>query len=88
MSDFTSCLSSKFSLGVYTQHGEYVNVPDLTNVPLEEAGEMLNQADLGYEVIDSAAFNELYLPFAVIEQFPKALAEVKSGRIIKLTITE
>lgn len=77
---------AKLGLSSFTKHGEYVNVPDLTAIPLEEASTMLDDADLSFEVIDSAAFNELYPAFAVIEQFPGPHAEVKSGRIIKLTI--
>lgn len=75
-----------FGLNQFTKHGEYINVPDLTSVTIENAQDMLEEADLSYEVIDSAVFNGLYPPFAVIEQFPRANSEVKSGRVIKLTI--
>jgi beta-lactam-binding protein with PASTA domain len=75
-----------FGLSQYTKHGENIHVPDLTSVTIEDAQGMLEDSDLSYEVIDSAVFNVLYPPYAVIEQFPRANAEVKSGRVIKLTI--
>lgn len=76
----------RFGLAQYTHHGEYIHVPDLQAVEISEAQRLLEESDLAFEVIDSAEFNTLYAPFAVIEQFPKANAEVKSGRVIKLTI--
>lgn len=75
-----------FGLNQFTKHGEYINVPDLNSVTIENAQDILEEADLSYEVIDSAVFNALYPPFAVIGQFPRANSEVKSGRVIKLTI--
>lgn len=75
-----------FGLNQFTKHGEYINVPDLTSVTIDKAQDMLEEADLSYEVIDSAVFNEFYPAFAVIDQFPRANSEVKSGRVIKLTI--
>jgi beta-lactam-binding protein with PASTA domain len=76
----------RFSLDVYTHHGEKISVPNLAAMPLDEAVLALKDSELGYEVIDSAAYNSLYPPLAVIEQFPLANADVKSGRVIKLTI--
>jgi len=76
----------RVSLDVYTHHGEKISVPNLAAMPLNEAADALKEADLAYKVIDSAAYNSLFPPLSVIEQFPLANADVKSGRVIKLTI--
>ena len=73
-------------LNSYTHHGQKIVVPNLAYLSLEEAGLELQNKDLGFEVIDSAEFNDLFPPLAVIEQFPVANAEVKQGRVIMLTI--
>lgn len=74
------------ALSSYTHHGETIVVPDLTNVPLEESAGLLENEKLGFLVIDSAVFNDLYAPLSVIEQYPEPNAEVKEGRVIHLTI--
>jgi beta-lactam-binding protein with PASTA domain len=46
----------------------------------------MERFELRYEVLDSAKFNPIYPPYAVIEQTPKAGSEVKRGRKIYFTL--
>ena len=73
-------------LDSYTRYGEEIVVPNLSDIRIDEAAEMLLQQELDFKVIDSAEFNDLYPPLAVIEQYPEADSRVKSGRVIMLTI--
>ncbi|MGB0883169.1 MAG: PASTA domain-containing protein [Flavobacteriales bacterium] len=74
------------TLSIYTQHGEVIEVPDLINQRQSEFSSNLDALDLSYEIIDSGAYNPSIQPGGVIEQVPKALAGVKSGRTIYLTL--
>lgn len=71
-------------LRVYTHHNQSFSVPDLIELPLEEAENMLKEKKLKYSVIDS-----VYLPNiekgVIIEQNPPPNFKVKKGRTIFLT---
>lgn len=74
-----------FSLNSYTRQGEQIAVPDLREVPLENAIQMLDNESLTYMVIDSV-YRRNSQPGCVVEQTPKAGALVKKDRRIYLTI--
>lgn len=73
-------------IDVFTSHGQQVQVPDVRNMPLEKAIEILDDAGLRWEISDSTTFYENYQPGAVIDQDPKAKSYIKKIRIIYLSV--
>ncbi|MEJ2584678.1 MAG: PASTA domain-containing protein [Robiginitalea sp.] len=69
-----------------THHGDFVEVPDLAKLSVTEMREVLQAADLRYEVVDSANFNPDYPRFSIIEQNPPAGNKVKQNRKIYVTV--
>ncbi|MDX1331767.1 MAG: PASTA domain-containing protein [Robiginitalea sp.] len=69
-----------------THHGDFVEVPDLAKLSVTEMREVLEEADLRYEVVDSANFNPDYPRFSIIEQNPPAGNKVKQNRKIYVTV--
>lgn len=72
-------------MGIYTQHGEAVRVPQLKGLSVPEAEELLRCESLNYEVIDSLNDNSVK-PGAIIEQTPRSGSSVKRNRTIYLVI--
>ena len=73
-------------IDVFTSHGQQVQVPDVRNLPLEKAIEILDDAGLRWEINDSTTFYENYKPGTVIDQDPKAKSYIKKIRIIYLNV--
>ena len=73
-------------IDVFTSHGQQVKVPDVRNLPLEKAVELLDDAGLRWEISDSTTFYENYQPGTVIDQDPKAQSYIKKIRIIYLNV--
>ena len=73
-------------IDVFTSHGQQVQVPDVRNLPLEKAVEILEDAGLRWEISDSTTFYENYKPGTVIDQDPKAKSYIKKIRIIYLNV--
>ena len=73
-------------LHFHTRQNNLIEVPDLYQVQLSDANEMLSDLKLNFEVIDSTHFNPEIPPFSVIEQQPRAFEQVKRGRKIYLTL--
>ena len=73
-------------LNISTNHGSFVEVPDLTGKSLETVQIELDDKDLQMEIQDSANFNPKYPKYSVIEQYPLAGTQVKEDRKIYLTI--
>ncbi len=69
----------------YTLHGQYIAVPDVSGMFEEEAGKVLAEAGLKYEVLDYK-YDKMMVEGGVIEQKPKPGAYVKDGRKIYLTL--
>ncbi|MDG5492713.1 PASTA domain-containing protein [Psychroserpens sp. SPM9] len=69
-----------------TNHGEFVEVPDLKGKTLETVQIELEDNDLAMEIQDSANYNPKYPKFSVIEQYPTAGTQVKENRKIYLTL--
>jgi len=76
---------SWFWLRWYTDHGEFVSVPELRGMKLEEAYSSLDDRDLEYLVIDSI-YDRKAVPGTVLDQNPSAESQVKEGRQVFLTI--
>lgn len=73
-------------IDVFTSHGQQVQVPDVRNMPLEKAIQILDDAGLRWEISDSTTFYENYQPGSVIDQDPKAKTYIKKIRIIYLNV--
>lgn len=69
----------------YTGHGEYVSVPDLRGMTLEEAMSTLDERDLAVLVVDSI-YNEDNTGGTVWEQSPAPEQQVKEGRQVFLSV--
>ncbi len=69
-----------------THHGEFVEVPDLAKMSVLEMREVIAEANLRYEVLDSANYNPEYPRFSIIEQNPPAGNRVKQNRKIYVTV--
>lgn len=73
-------------IDVFTSHGQQVQVPDVRNMPLEKAIEILEDAGLRWDISDSTTFHENYKPGTVMDQDPKAKSYIKKIRIIYLNV--
>lgn len=74
-----------FALDIFTEHGKTVKVPDVKNMSLTDATNLLHRAGFYCEVTDSL-YNDQYGLGAVVEQTPKAGAEAKSSRTIYVSV--
>lgn len=72
-------------LGIYTRHGQNVEVPTLEGLQLNEANTILKATGLQAEVVDSI-YRRDAVPGAILDQTPKAGNKVKEGRSIYITI--
>lgn len=68
-------------LASYTNHGESVEVPDLSSMTIQQATQTLDELGLTYEV-DSVNFDPKKKPYSIIDFFPNSLSKVKEGRRI------
>ena len=69
----------------YTQHDEFVEVPDFNGFHYTELESFINDKDLKFEISDSV-FDAEQPRGVVLEQQPSAGSNVKPGRKIYLTI--
>lgn len=72
-------------LNVFTKHNQELIVPDLSNMTVEDAGELAALNDMVIDVTDSV-FVKRMKRGAVYRQNPAPGGKVKSGRRIALTI--
>ncbi|MDA1176600.1 MAG: PASTA domain-containing protein [Bacteroidetes bacterium] len=70
----------------YTNHGAFVEAPNLVGLSLDDAKTTLQNFDLRTQVQDSSNYNPKYPSGAVIEQEPLAGAQVKENRKIYLIL--
>lgn len=73
-------------LKMTTNHGQQIEVPDLSKMTLDKVEEILDDSDLRFEIMDSANYNPDYPRYSVIEQVPKAGHMVKEDRKIYLAL--
>lgn len=78
-------LAFKF-MGIYTDHGEVVKVPDFKGKSISQLDNFVKDKNVNYRIIDS-----LYLPEekpgTVVNQDPEENSEVKHNRTIYLYVT-
>jgi beta-lactam-binding protein with PASTA domain len=68
-----------------TNHGDAVKVPNLKGLSMDAVEDLLDEADLDYEISDSV-FVSGAEPLSIIANYPKSGANVKTGRKIYLTV--
>ena len=73
------------SLGLFTRHGEFAEVPGVENMSYSQAITNLREKGFKADIRDSI-YNEDIEPGYVVEQFPASGAKVKPGRKIFLYI--
>jgi beta-lactam-binding protein with PASTA domain len=73
------------TLNFWTNHGEYLRVPEVKGKTLSEATSFLEKQ--GFEVIiQDSIYQDTVPPLAVLKQFPEPDATVKVNRTVYLTI--
>lgn len=73
------------TLNFWTNHGEYLRVPDVKGKRLDEATLFLEKQ--GFDVIiQDSIFQDTIPPLQIIKQFPEPDATVKVNRTVYLTI--
>lgn len=80
-------------LPIITQHNDSVTVPMVRSevnakkhILLDEAIDLLEEADLQHEIIDSSLYMPEYPPLAVVGQDPEPGSSVKPGRRVYLKV--
>ena len=73
-------------LKITTNHGQFIEVPQLQGKTLDVVEIELNDRDLMMVIQDSANYNPNYPPYSVIEQLPEAGSLVKENRKIYLVL--
>ncbi|PQL94008.1 PASTA domain-containing protein [Apibacter adventoris] len=68
-------------LNAYTNHGVQVEVPNLSNLNLEQAIVKLDESNLEYE-IDTSKYDPKYKPYQILDIYPLVGSNVKKGRRI------
>ena len=69
-----------------TNHGQKIEVPDLTTMTETQAIEALEELDLRMEIMDTTNYNPEFEYKTVIEQIPKAGKFVKEDRKIYISL--
>lgn len=72
-------------LEFHTNHGEEIAVPNVMNMTVQQAIEVLDDQGLEYEV-DSFKFDPKYRPYQVLKVSPSPGSRVKDGRTIVLKV--
>jgi len=70
----------------YTKHGEEYEMPDVTDRTIEEAIQILEEANFKPLVQDSV-YDEQFSPGSVIQQNPVPFSQVKKGRRVYLIVS-
>lgn len=76
---------SNMLLKVITKHNQEITVPDLTNMSVEEASDILSERHMRLDVVDSVFVKRMGKGL-IYRQNPAAGSKVKEGRRILLTI--
>jgi len=73
-------------LNVWTHHGDDATVPEIKHLSYAEASQKLHDSDLSIEISDSI-YDTTIPPGTIVESWPKAGSQVKSGRRVYVTVT-
>ena len=76
---------SYFGLDAYTRHGDKIIVPNVLGSKPFEAEAKLSEMELRMKIIDTVYLDKMK-PGVIVEQLPLANEDVKSGRILYLTV--
>jgi beta-lactam-binding protein with PASTA domain len=76
----------EWALPAITKHGQSITVPNLRGIQVGVLDEFLTRRNLRFKITDEVAYSPAYPPSVVLEQYPRAGAQVKEGRRIYLTI--
>ncbi|MBI3233984.1 MAG: PASTA domain-containing protein [Bacteroidetes bacterium] len=82
---FVIGFASSLFLKSCTNHGEKIEIPDLTGISIEKAAQILNEKNLRYQIIDTV-FNEDMPKLSITDQIPEPKSFVKRDRVIYLTL--
>ena len=74
-----------FGLSWYTDHGDFVVVPNIKGKSMYDAKKELNNFDLDYAVVDST-YDDSKPPLSVLDQQPRKGSKVKQNRKIYITL--
>lgn len=74
-----------FGLDYYTRHGDGIIVPSVFKMKPFEAEEKLSSLDLRMKIIDTVYIDNMK-PGVIVEQLPSADEDVKTGRVIYVTV--
>ena len=72
-------------LEFHTNHGEEIQVPNVVNMKVQQAIEVLDDQGLEYEV-DSGKYDPKFKPLQVLKIYPHPGSRVKDGRAILLKV--
>ena len=72
-------------LEFHTNHGNEIAVPNVVNMTVQQAVDVLEDQGLEYEV-DSFKYDPKFKPFQVLKIFPSPGSNVKNGRTIVLKV--
>ena len=72
-------------LGMYTRHNQFVEVPNLKGVDIQEAAMKISEAGLRFEITDSV-YSEEIKKGTITEQDPRPGDKVKPNRIIYVVL--
>jgi len=75
-------------LPVYTRHGSGILVPDVGELPYQEAVKTLKKSKLRPTAEPDSVFMENLPPGVIIKQYPAPYSRVKPNRTISLTINK
>jgi len=73
-------------LNFSTNHGQEIPVPDLRKMTVEKAGEVLEEIDLDYIVLDTVEFRADYPALTIVQQDPLPNVTVKEGRKVYIKV--
>ncbi|SRR5690554_3540429 len=73
-------------LNFSTNHGQKLEVPDLSKLSLDEVDQVLERNKMRYVILDSVNYNPDFPPYSVMEQIPEAGTMVKENRKIYINL--
>ena len=79
------CYASLLAIDIFTAHGQQKKVPDVRQLPIDQAIAKLEDAGFKWAISDSI-YNDQFKPGAVIDQNPKPNTYVKAIRTIYLSL--
>jgi len=73
-------------LSYTTNHGQEIPVPNLTKMNVEKAGEVLEDLDLDYMILDTVDYRPNFPPYSIVQQDPLPNVTVKENRKIYIKV--